>query len=106
MCPLRYILIILSVGFALLVVIGGAAYTPEFVLEAEQKRKDKNRKWYETLWDFAWGKFLVDLWTEAVKTEEAKDNLINNIDTNNIGLKNKKGETVSISNANSKIKST
>ena len=42
MCPLRYILIILSVGFALFVVIGGAAYAPEFIVEAEQKRKKVN----------------------------------------------------------------
>ena len=99
MCPLRYILIILSCGFALFVVIGGAAYTPEFIMEAEQKRQEvwfdimrfvltkyinkttkliqKNRKWYETLWDFAWGKFLIDVWSEAVKKEKEKDKLIN-----------------------------
>lgn len=33
----------------------------------------KNRKWYQTIWDFAWGKFLVDLWNEAVAKEKAKD---------------------------------
>eukprot|EP00483_Globobulimina_turgida_P005730 UN05740 len=89
MCPLRYILIILSVGFALFVVIGGAAYAPEFVIEAEQKRKEKNRKWYETLWDFAWGKFLIDLWNEALKKEKAKDDFINNLASNNTRNKTK-----------------
>mmetsp|Transcript_9554 Transcript_9554/g.8582 ORF Transcript_9554/g.8582 Transcript_9554/m.8582 type:complete len:83 (+) Transcript_9554:47-295(+) len=82
MCPLRYILIILSCGFALFVLIGGAAYAPEFVMEAEQKRQEKNRKWYQTIWDFAWGKFLIDLWTEAVKKENQKDKLKDNPITN------------------------
>ena len=40
MCPLRYILIIMSFGIALFVLIGGAAYAPEFVVQAEQKRKE------------------------------------------------------------------
>eukprot|EP01084_Bolivina_argentea_P227020 383418_1 len=73
MCPLRYILIILSIGVALFVLIGGAACAPEFIMESEQKRKEKNRKWYETLWDFAWGTFLLDIWKEAVQNEKAKD---------------------------------
>eukprot|EP01083_Nonionella_stella_P115480 342475_1 len=82
MCPLRYILIILSFGFALWVLIAGPSYAPEFILEAEQKRKEKNRKWYQTLWDFAWGKFLIDLWKQSVEKEKAKDDLINNTNAN------------------------
>mmetsp|Transcript_47768 Transcript_47768/g.79251 ORF Transcript_47768/g.79251 Transcript_47768/m.79251 type:complete len:96 (-) Transcript_47768:243-530(-) len=73
MCPLRYILVALSVLFALFVVIGGAAYAPEFLIEVELKRKQKNRKWYQTLWDFAWGKFLIDLWNESVNKEKNKN---------------------------------
>eukprot|EP01083_Nonionella_stella_P111611 327515_1 len=91
MCPLRYILIILSVGFALWVVVFGPSYAPEFVVEAEQKRKQQNKKWYQTLFDMAWGKFLLDLWNEAVEKEKTKDDLINNnINTNNSNAKTSK----------------
>mmetsp|Transcript_69374 Transcript_69374/g.62244 ORF Transcript_69374/g.62244 Transcript_69374/m.62244 type:complete len:103 (-) Transcript_69374:173-481(-) len=75
MCPLRYFIVVLSLGFILICVVFGASYAPDFVIEAEKKRKEENKKWYETLWDFAWGKYLINIWREAVQKEKEKDKL-------------------------------
>ena len=40
MCPLRYIIVVLSLGFILICVVFGASYAPDFVIEAEKKRKE------------------------------------------------------------------
>ena len=62
-----------------------------FILETDEKHSkqnhynnnddiQENKRWYQTLWDFAWGKYLINIWKEAVQREKDKDQLkdINN----------------------------
>lgn len=62
----------LSLGFILIFVVFGGKQSPEFMIQAEKNRKQKKRKWYQTLWDFAWGTYFLDLYKAKMQIEKSK----------------------------------
>lgn len=42
----------------------------------------ENKTWYQTLWDFAWGKYLYRIWRQALSKQENETNM--NLDPNAI----------------------